>query len=165
MDNRGFGRVPRLVEDRGELNTSTTITSKVFAGTNPTGFVPFTELTIGDNNCNIVAQSPPDPAASTFTLQNAGVYHFFIDFSFIIVAGGGDRTFDVVIFVNGFPAAIAQQFVISGTSTTAITFTGLASLPAGAVIDFRIQKTAGTAVTLDINRANMALFQSRLEVI
>ncbi len=164
MNNLGFGRVPRLVEDRGELNTSTTTTSKTFPGSNPTLFDPFTELTIGDNNNNILTESPASPAASTFTLLVGGVYHFFIDFSFHDSAGGPDRTFEVVAFVNGFQAAIGQTVILSGTATAGVTFTGLATLPKGAVIDFRMRKVLGTAVTLDLDRTNFALFQTRLEL-
>ena len=156
MDNLGQSKlcIPRLVQYFGELGTSTTVTTMTFTGMNPTPSQFLQELTLAESN-QVILLAPAAPAASTLEVTRLGVYTISLDLIISNPAGGGERSFELSVFVNGFLALPVVVLIIGVKDTNASTFTSVRTLFPNSVFDFRIRKLTGTDITLDIERFNV----------
>lgn len=142
----------------GELETSTTETTQVHTGVNPTPWLPFLEQEPGEFNL-MTLNTPPAPSPSSITFEKDGFYHFTVDFGFKIQAGGSSRDFEIVSFVDNVLTGVPGSFTLAGNNdTTLISFTGIVFVPQSLTYDIRIRKVNGADATIDLLRVNTTLY-------
>jgi len=146
------GAVPSVY---GEIETSSTVTTKTFAALNT--FEGFFSMTAGAvNKITVFNGTPVLPA--TFTINITGTYAFFGEIAVQKTVGAGSSNYRLQMFVNGIAAGVGSSVSCPNTTETVtcpISFLGFA--PAGTVLELRLGQISGTTPsTLSLLRVNFS---------